>query len=394
LDDNRELFVPETKELVKAHPHFILFGTQNPPGFYGGRKILSRAFRNRFIELHYDDIPAEELVTILQAKCQLPESYAKKMVAVLKDLQVRRTSSGIFAGKYGLITLRDLFRWAERYCRSPTASNEFRDWEQQLAEDGFMLLAGRLREVGDEQVVLDVIHKHFKRRVQPLQLFGQDGGQGSLASHDCLQVLRTTLPEAFSHLVWTAELLRMAVLTYRAISFDEPVLLVGNTGCGKTTLCQFFSTLLGRNLLSINCHMHSEAADFLGGLKPVRNKSSSDRINDEVGLFEWQDGVVVKAMQDGCCLLIDEISLADDAVLERLNSVLERERRLLVSERSRSQGQTEVFQITAAHGFVFMATMNPGGDYGKKEVHIYIHTYIEVCRMFRHVYVLCCFQNS
>ena len=51
-------------------------------------QILSRAFRNRFIELHYDDIPAEELVTILQAKCQLPESYAKKMVAVLKDLQV------------------------------------------------------------------------------------------------------------------------------------------------------------------------------------------------------------------------------------------------------------------------------------------------------------------
>ena len=55
-------------------------------------------------------------------------------------LQVRRTSSGIFAGKYGLITLRDLFRWAERYCRSPTASNEFRDWEQQLAEDGQWLM--------------------------------------------------------------------------------------------------------------------------------------------------------------------------------------------------------------------------------------------------------------
>ena len=109
---------------------------------------------------------------------------------------------------------------------------------------GFMLLAGRLREVGDEQVVLDVIQKHFKRRVQPLQLFGQDGGQGSLASHDCLQVLRTTLPAAFSHLVWTAELLRMAVLTYRAISFDEPVLLVGNTGCDDCNLTVYvYSTV-------------------------------------------------------------------------------------------------------------------------------------------------------
>lgn len=89
---------------------------------------------------------------------------------------------------------------------------------------------------------------------------------------------------------------------------------------------------------------------------------------ETVGLFKWQDGVVVRAMQDGCCLLVDEISLADDAVLERLNSLLEKERRLLVSERSQSQGQNAVFQIAAAQGFVFMATMNPGGDYGKKEV--------------------------
>lgn len=39
LDDNRELFVAETQEVVKAHPRFMLFATQNPPGFYGGRKV-------------------------------------------------------------------------------------------------------------------------------------------------------------------------------------------------------------------------------------------------------------------------------------------------------------------------------------------------------------------
>lgn len=93
-----------------------------------------------------------------------------------------------------------------------------------------MLLAGRLRDCGDEVVVMDVIQKHFKRTVNPHQLFGQDGGQGSITSHQCLSVLQTTLPEGFNHLVWTEELLRMAVLAYRAISFDEPVLLVGNTG--------------------------------------------------------------------------------------------------------------------------------------------------------------------
>ena len=49
---------------------------------------MSRAFRNRFVELHFEDIPSKELAKILQQKCQLPPSYAKKMVAVMKDLQV------------------------------------------------------------------------------------------------------------------------------------------------------------------------------------------------------------------------------------------------------------------------------------------------------------------
>lgn len=39
LDDNRELFITETQEVVRAHPRFMLFATQNPPGLYGGRKV-------------------------------------------------------------------------------------------------------------------------------------------------------------------------------------------------------------------------------------------------------------------------------------------------------------------------------------------------------------------
>ena len=59
-------------------------------------QVLSRAFRNRFMELHYDDIPTPELVTILEKRSKLPQSYAKKMVAILKDLQVNPSiSNGI-----------------------------------------------------------------------------------------------------------------------------------------------------------------------------------------------------------------------------------------------------------------------------------------------------------
>ncbi len=115
----------------------MLFATQNPPGQYGGRKVLSRAFRNRFVELHFDEIPSSELETILHERCSLPMSYAKKMVNVMLDLQTRRRSTGVFAGKQGFITLRDLFRWAERYRRASYDSKEkFFDWDQQLADNG------------------------------------------------------------------------------------------------------------------------------------------------------------------------------------------------------------------------------------------------------------------
>jgi midasin len=39
LDDNRELYIHATQQIIKPHPHFMLFATQNPPGIYGGRKV-------------------------------------------------------------------------------------------------------------------------------------------------------------------------------------------------------------------------------------------------------------------------------------------------------------------------------------------------------------------
>ena len=81
-------------------------------------------------------------------------------------------------------------------------------------------------------------------------------------------------------------------------------------------------------------------------------------------IFEWHDGILVDAMQQGGLLLIDEISLANDSVLERLNSVFEHERTLVISEKS----SKEAVKIVGAEKFRMVATMNPSGDFGKKEL--------------------------
>ena len=88
-------------------------------------------------------------------------------------------------------------------------------------------------------------------------------------------------------------------------------------------------------------------------------------------LFEWSDGPLVKAMKLGQLMLLDEMSLAEDAVLERLNSVLEPSRLLVLAEKgddgSSSKGPDS--RVIIAHeGFRVFATMNPGGDYGKREL--------------------------
>ena len=365
LDDNRELFIPETQLVVKAHNNFMLFATQNPPGLYGGRKILSRAFRNRFVELHFDEIPAEELEIILEKRCSMPQSSCKQIIKVMKDLQIRRKTTAAFAGKKGFITLRDLFRWGERYRLAPDLGQQFYDWRQHLADEGYLVLAAKVRLPKEEEEIREVIKKHLGRVVKPQDLFTLSETTSPVTKH-ILEEIQNEDISNFKHIVWTYHLRRMAVLLRKSCQFKEPVLLVGETGCGKTTVCQLVAAMQKQKLHVVNCHMHTESSDFLGNLRPVRNQTDEDNQK----FFEWVDGPLIHAMRNGDLFLADEISLADDSVLERLNSLLEPERTLVLTEKGidlTNPNETDSI-IVANERLFFVGTMNPGGDYGKKEL--------------------------
>ncbi|OLN93953.1 Midasin 2 [Colletotrichum chlorophyti] len=393
LDDNRELLIPETQEVVKPHENFMLFATQNPPGLYGGRKVLSRAFRNRFLELHYDDIPEDELEDILQRRsANTAPSDCKRIVAVYKELSRLRQTSRLFEQKDSFATLRDLFRWAMRYA----------DNREQIAINGFMLLAERVRVEEERDAVRHVIEGVFKVKIDADALYRES------------PILSKIQAMPNNHgVVWTRAMRRLYVLVHTSIRNNEPVLLVGETGCGKTTVCQILADVLGKELHIVNAHQNTETGDLIGSQRPVRNRGTiADSLKSELSsvlgklgqdstgtldellqryrslptdslnkvdaaiqekiaaleakgkaLFEWSDGSLVHAMKTGQFFLLDEISLADDSVLERLNSVLEPQRSLLLAEK----GIDNSFVI-GADGFQFFATMNPGGDFGKKEL--------------------------
>lgn len=64
--------------------------------------------------MYFDDIQDEDLMLILLERCKLPQSFAKKILSVTKDLKVFRQQSNFFMGKEGVVTVRDLIKWAER----------------------------------------------------------------------------------------------------------------------------------------------------------------------------------------------------------------------------------------------------------------------------------------
>ncbi|EWC47023.1 hypothetical protein DRE_03785 [Drechslerella stenobrocha 248] len=391
LDDNREILIPETQEVVRPHKDFMLFATQNPPGLYAGRKVLSKAFRNRFIELHFDDIPQNELQEILQQRTQIAPSFATRIVSVYNELSVLRQSSRLFEQKQSFATLRDLFRWANR----DAVTNE------ELARNGYMLLVERVRNKDEKLAVKNVIEGKLRVKISNEILYNQRLPAFSGPSTD---------------IVWTKAMIRLYTLLEHAIANNEPVLLVGETGCGKTTVCHLLAHARQRRLETVNAHMNTETGDIIGAYRPLRkraevtqnllqtlyeifsgylpghynvNTSLKELIKtyDSLGaaqkdhipghlldqlqynraqasqLFEWVDGSLVGAMKCGDFFLLDEISLAEDSVLERLNSVLEPEREIFLAEKGYKDAK-----ITAQAEFQFFATMNPGGDYGKKEL--------------------------
>jgi len=269
-----------------------------------------------------------------------------------------------------------------------------------------MLLAEKVRKPEERTQVRQVIEQVMSRKGVKINI-----SDDLLYREACCPEMR--LVEE-SSIVWTKAMRRLFVLVTQAVRHNEPVLLVGETGCGKTTVCQLLAQAMQKTLHTVNAHQNTETADLIGAQRPIRNRAHieqqlrsdiltimrSGEHNKDIdsadlemliyqydfmpsdfdafeetrarialnrvkrkALFEWADGSLVQAMRHGDYYLLDEISLADDAVLERMNSVLDPQRSILLAEK----GTTEAL-VTAEAGFQFLSTMNPGGDFGKKEL--------------------------
>src|SRR5215471_5435722 len=75
---------------------------------------------------------------------------------------MQRQSTRLFEQRNSFATLRDLFRWAQREAVG----------YQQLAENGYMLLAERVRKDQERLVVKQVIEKVMRVQIDENSLYG------------------------------------------------------------------------------------------------------------------------------------------------------------------------------------------------------------------------------
>ena len=242
----------ETQTVITPHPHFRLFATQNPAATYAGRKELSAAFRNRFVEYYMEELPDSELETIVSEKGRIAPSYAKVLIKIMKDLQRRRTRSQVLLGREGFITIRSLLKIAGR---EPMGY-------QELAEAAYMVLGESLRTEDEREIIRSVIESNCRSSKLDMVSYYN-------SYH------KTHVPSLFaSKISWNQNMKRLFTLLDLCIKSNEPVILVGETGCGKTTICSVISEYYERSMRTVNCHLHTEASDFLGGLRPIRGRAA------------------------------------------------------------------------------------------------------------------------
>lgn len=158
--------------------------------------------------------------------------------------------------------------------------------------------------------------------------------------------------EAFAHYTLDAPTLGLLRFLARSVVLGQPTLIEGDTATSKTSAVRYLAAWLGQPVARLNLSGQTDTGELVGRYVPTAE-----------GGWAFREGLVPQAMRYGWWLVLDEVNLADPAVLERLNPVLERAPSLVLTEGDGARlgpgGQ-------AVHpDFRVFATMNPAEYQGR-----------------------------
>ena len=314
LLERRRLYMPHRGEEVPVHPSFRLFGTMTvtmgiesslrEEGLAQAKRLALpgapslRHFSHNFLFVSISLPSQAEVMTILDVKFPSLGKAAKRLILDTYRLfsgggQTKPPTQGedvvpdsqkylrMLAARQ--FTLRDLMKVAKRVERFVAGHNKGADF----------LTAAQTRVLFNE--VVDVFVGSARRVDLYRLLVRQLGEVWGLSEDDAYTAVLDACPESvvttagvtigrgtvaavagrsdsgvakqqFAHTKHSRRVLeRVAVCA----AMDEPVLLVGETGSGKTTSVQELADMTSRKLVVQNLSLSTDSSDLLGGFRPV-----------------------------------------------------------------------------------------------------------------------------
>ena len=112
----------------------------------------------------------------------------------------------------------------------------------------------------------------------------------------------------------------LAMILYSIVNRNNPVLLSGPTGSGKSSVITQVAARLNWPYYRVNCDVDISRADFVGQWV-LRGKEMT-----------FQYGLLPRAMREGAVLIVDEWDAANPAVSFVLQAVLEDDGKLTIAE--------------------------------------------------------------
>ena len=357
----------DSERIFRIHSDFRLFATMNPAENYAGRQLFSPALMNRFRQKWIDVFDEAELRAIALGKygASLPQNFIEQALRFHmeagklarngfgKDSEASSQSDAIV-----LYTVRHLIRWLDRVkeIRQNPAHKE--SLNQAAVREGFEIYADGLSDgVAFEARLRDWIREHLEKAFQEkikddedVQIREEkDGvwfGDVFFKRNGVSETFVPALP--LKRTQSTKKLMRKIV---RAARQNEPILFKGPTGTGKTAIVKEVADLLHIPFIPLDLDGQSDTGQIIGRMLPSEDKKTLR--------YEWQDGFLIQAMERGWWILLDEINLAEPEVIERINSLLDDDRTLTLSEHNNRT-------IKVHPNFRLFAAMNPDHMEGRK----------------------------
>ena len=312
---------------VEAGEGFALFATRTlhqsdpqPPNFFGSHNFNEVTVRS----------PSEvDVLRIMSVKYpKVPESVATTLVsiwrAVREELSTRKKSKGRDVG------LRDLDKWCARVAGSLPSDPSI----QALESAGGSLFANPafqdevLLEACDifigsldstpasntvRETILQLIAEFIRMDLErALSLVFSRRPRLEISAHQ-VDIGRILLPRTHTRgrptprddrpFALTGPSLALLERIAAATTHAEPLVLVGETGTGKTTAVQYIANACGRPLTTLNLSTQTESSDLFGGFKPIAASISARSLQskwqrlfcDTFSMAKVQNGAYVEA---------------------------------------------------------------------------------------------------